>query len=905
MTEFSYLNNAHPEYIEELYKDYLNDPKSVDSQWADFFRGYDFSNTSNGSYTNGSTPVQSNQDISIIKLIHAYRSRGHLISQTNPIRQRRQHKADLELGYFNLSEADFDTVFECASEIKLPPSTLAQIIDHLKQTYCHSIGAEFMHCTNEKLRQWMYEEMESCGNKPKFSNTLKHDILKKLGQAVNFENFLQTKYVGKKRFSLEGLEVLIPALDQAIRLAAQNNVEECILGMAHRGRLNVLVQVFQKTYEEVFSEFEEHIKPNVRHTGGDVKYHLGQSSNIVTPEGYDVHLSLVPNPSHLEAVSPVLQGIAQAKKNHRYNYDERRVLPIVIHGDAAISGQGVNYEVANFSKLDGYDNGGTLHIVTNNQVGFTANYKESRSSVYCTDLAKVTDSPVFHVNADDPEAVTHAIMMAVKIRQQFQCDVYVDILGYRKYGHNEGDEPRFTQPIMYKSLKKHKNVYELYLENLVSSNTITDQEAQQFIQAFKDDLQKQLDHIKENPIQKKPDMLSSHWKKYRVSKDEDFESSVKTGVKKSTLTSIFKSLLTLPKEFNVFPKTQKILDSRHELFFNKNIVDWAIAEQLAFGSLLTEKNHVRLSGQDSQRGTFSHRHAVIKDTETEEHYTPLSQLSKTQGDFNVYNSLLSEYAVLAFEFGYSLASPSSLVIWEAQFGDFANGAQIVIDQFITASETKWQKMSGVTLLLPHGYEGQGPEHSSARLERFLQACAENNMYVCNITTPANFFHVLRRQIHNPFRIPLVVMSPKSLFRHPKVISPVSDLSEGSFQEIIDDPNVTSGSKIRKVLCCTGKVYYDLVDQQTKEQSDIAIVRFEQLYPLPKKQLAEIRKKYSKADFVWVQEEPANMGAWGFILQHFQDWNFSVVAREASASPATGNSKLHALQQQDLISRALI
>ncbi|MBH38464.1 2-oxoglutarate dehydrogenase E1 component [bacterium] len=901
MSEFSYLNNANPDYIDNLYSDYCNDPSSVDAQWADFFKGYDFSNASkNGSYT-----TLTNTEVQVMKLIHAYRSRGHLIAKTNPIRQRRQHKADLELDYFNLSEDDFETRFDCAQEIKLPPSSLKTIVDHLRQTYCQSIGVEFMHCTNEKLRQWMYQEMESCSNKPEFSSSQKHDILKKIGQSVNFENFLQTKYVGKKRFSLEGLEVLIPALDQAIRLAAQNNVEECILGMAHRGRLNVLIQVFQKTYEEVFSEFEEHIKPNVRQTGGDVKYHLGQSSNIVTPEGYAVHLSLVPNPSHLEAVSPVLQGIVHAKKDHRYNHDERRIFPIVIHGDAAISGQGVNYEVANFSKLDGFDNGGTLHIVTNNQVGFTANYKESRSSVYCTDLAKVTDSPVFHVNADDPEAVVHAIMMAVNIRQQFHCDVYVDILGYRKYGHNEGDEPRFTQPIMYKALKKHKNVYERYLETLVTNHSITTQEAQQFIQSFKEDLQKQLEYIKENPIGKKPDMLLSHWKKYRLSTDSDFETSIKTGVNKTKLTSIIKSLLAPPKDFNLFNKMQKILDQRHDLYFNKKSVDWALAEQLAFGSLLIENHHIRLSGQDSQRGTFSHRHTVIKDTDTESHYIPLNNLAKSQAKFDVYNSLLSEYAVLAFEFGYSLANPKSLVIWEAQFGDFANGAQIVIDQFITASETKWQRMSGLTLLLPHGYEGQGPEHSSARPERFLQACAENNMYVCNITSPANFFHVLRRQIHTPYRIPLVIMSPKSLFRHPKVISPISDLTGGAFQEILDDSLVQYSSSIRKVLCCTGKVYYDLLENRSETQTDIAIVRFEQLYPLPKKQLAALHKKYKQAEFVWVQEEPANMGAWSFILQHFQDWNFSVVSREASASPATGNSKLHALQQQDLISRALI
>lgn len=899
MTTYSYLSNSNPSFIESLYQQFLDDPSQVDKEWATFFEGYQLATQQPALLP---TPDATDNEVNIIKLIHGYRSRGHLIAKTNPIRQRRQHKADLELSYFNLSQENDTQTYESAKEIAAPTNTLTGIIDHLRNTYCGAIGAEFMYCSNEKLRQWMYKEMESCANKPHYSNNEKLDILHKLSDAINFEAFLQTKYVGKKRFSLEGLEVLIPALDCAIRTAAQHDVKECVLGMAHRGRLNVLVNTFQKSYEDVFSEFEENIKSEFLNTGGDVKYHLGKSADITTAEGYNMHLSLVPNPSHLEAVSPVLQGICQAKKRERYTNNERHILPIVIHGDAALSGQGVNYEVANLSRLEGYDNGGTIHIVTNNQVGFTANYKESRSSIYCTDLAKVTDSPVFHVNADNPEAVIHVIKMAVKIRQRFQCDVYVDILGYRKYGHNEGDEPRFTQPIMYKSLQKHKNVYELYLDTLVSERTITHADASARIKDIKQTLQTQLDMAKKTVIDKQPDMLQSSWSGYRLSTPADMVSSIKTGIKKKDLDCIIQALLSIPDSFAAFSKVKKLFDARKKLYHDNRKVDWALAEQLAWGSLLKEGHHVRVSGQDSQRGTFSHRHAALKDTESEATYIPLNHIEGATASLEIYNSLLSEYAALAYEFGYSITSPSSLVIWEAQFGDFANGAQIVIDQFLAAAEVKWQRMSGLVLLLPHGYEGQGPEHSSARLERFLQLCAEDNLYVCNITTPANFFHVLRRQLKNAFRKPLVVMSPKSLLRHPDALSPISDLNSGEFKEIIDDTTV-SPNQVRKVLCCSGKLYYDLRAAQKKDDTQTAIVRLEQLYPLPKKQLAALKKRYAQATFIWVQEEPQNMGAWGFLLQQLPDWNLQCVARQASASPATGSSKIHGKTQDALITRA--
>jgi 2-oxoglutarate dehydrogenase E1 component len=901
---FTYLNNANPAFIDDLYQQFLTQPDQVEEKWHAFFQGYQLGNGSPVMSSNGHSNTVGGTDIevNIMKLIHAFRSRGHLIANTNPIRERRRHKADLELSYFNLSESDFDTRVSCGAEIGLENATLADIVAHLNQTYCGAIGAEFMYCSNEHLRQFMYQEMESCANKPLFSHEDKLTILNKLGKAVSFENFLQTKYVGKKRFSLEGLEVVIPALHQAISLSSELGVEECVLGMAHRGRLNVLVNIFEKSYEDVFSEFEEHIVPDMRHTGGDVKYHLGKSADVILSSGKKMHLSLVPNPSHLEAVSPVLQGIVHAKKKHRYGNDNSRILPIVLHGDAAISGQGVNYETSNFSKLEGYENGGTIHIVTNNQVGFTANYLESRSSIYCTEIAKVTESPVFHVNADDPEAVAHVISMAVKVRQQFGCDVYVDILGYRKYGHNEGDEPRFTQPIMYKTIPSHKNVYEKFLDQLVHDQVIKRDEAASFNTAFKQNLQAQLEDAKNNPIGKKPDMFEDSWKGYRMSSEKDFESSVSTGVNRLQLDDVARALTTIPETVALYSKTKKLISSRKDLYFKQQKVDWALAEQLAFGSLLIESHPVRVSGQDSQRGTFSHRHAVIKDVETEAPYIPLNHISSTQANLDIFNSLLSEYGVLAFEYGYSLASAASLVIWEAQFGDFANGAQIVIDQFITASEVKWHRMSGLVLLLPHGYEGQGPEHSSARLERFLQACAEENMYVCNITTPANFFHVLRRQIYNPFRKPLVIMSPKSLLRHPKVVSDVNELTRGQFQEIIDDESIKAPKKIKRVLCCTGKLYYELLEAQPN-YPDTAIVRFEQLYPIAKKQVEAIRKKYANASFFWVQEEPENMGAWQFILSQFRSWNFAVISRESSASPSTGNSKIFQKTQQDLVERA--
>lgn len=899
MSKYSFLDNANPDYVDQLYTQYLQDPNSVDRDWQKFFEGFEFS-----SQTQTSPSLSSHhlREIAVTKLINAYRQRGHLISDTNPVRRRRTHKVDLELDYFGLGPSDMNTEFDAGAEVGIGRATLTKILDHLKATYSGHIGVEFMYCRNESLRQWLLSKMEPIANQPQFSLDEKKHILKKIDQAVTFEQFLQTKYIGKKRFSLEGSDALIPALDAAIRQSAELGVSEFVLGMAHRGRLNVLVNIFGKSYEDLFSEFEGTTLPETIHGDADVKYHLGHSADIVTENGYQVHLSLVPNPSHLEAVNPVVEGIVYAKKLEIYGNDAKKIIPIMIHGDAAISGQGVNYEVAQMSRLDGYSVGGTVHIVINNQLGFTATNREGRSSIYCTDLAKVTDSPVFHVNADDLLMVVHAVQMAVKIREIFGIDVFVDILGYRKYGHNEGDEPRFTQPSLYESLKNHRNVRDLFVQELVKNGDITEAEAASMSKEFQSTLQLKLDEVQKKRRKINVDFLHRYWQGLRVATPEDFKKSIPTGVNKETLEHIATSIFTPPNSIQVFTKLKKLLLDRKNAFFEKQTVDWGSAELLAYGSLLYEGFPVRLSGQDSQRGTFSHRHAVLRDIETDETYTPLNHISDTQALFQVHNSFLSEYCVLGFEFGYSWSRPKTLVIWEAQFGDFANGAQIMIDQFISSSESKWQRMSGLVMLLPHGYEGQGPEHSSARPERFLQLCAENNMIVADPTTPANFFHLLRRQIKNQFRKPLIVFTPKSLLRHPLAISPVSALTTGQFQEVIAE-QVTN--KIKKVIFCTGKIYYDLFQKRERDnRKDVMIVRIEQLYPFPKNQIdALIADLKTVKEWVWAQEEPINMGPWHFITQQMPDLALRCISRIESASPATGIASIHETNQAKIVDSA--
>lgn len=906
MDNYTYISNTNPALIEDMYHRYKQDPTSIDATWRAFFDGFDFYLKTEASnplgHTGSHAPVDSkkSKEIAVTRLINAYRTRGHLIAKTNPIRPRREHVANLALSEFGLSDHDLSESFEAGNDLGLSNPTLSQILDQLNKTYGASIGVEFMHCHHHPLRTHIMKQMEQ--NPPNYSQEKQRRILESINESVHFEQFLQTKFVGKKRFSLEGLEALIPALHAAIQTGVDDAtipVKECILGMAHRGRLNVLVNVFEKDAQAVFSEFEEYVdKDNKNDWTGDVKYHLGRSADIKTPKGNSVHLSLVPNPSHLETVNPVVTGIAYAKIYHQYNNESACVLPIMIHGDAAISGQGVNYELANMSQLEGYSVGGAVHIVLNNQVGFTANYKECRSSTYCTDLAKVTGSPVFHVNADDPEAVVHAMEMAVTIRQTFKIDVYVDILGYRRHGHNEGDEPRFTQPMLYDAISAHSNVYTIFRDHVLQSGGVSSKDCDDMVATTKKTLQEKLDAARKAQAYEKPDMLRGAWSDIKLSKEKDFETSVQTGVSTDIIKQVATALTTVPQGFNVFKKTQKLLTGRKTMHKNK-MVDWGMAEQLAFGSLLLEGSHVRLSGQDCQRGTFSHRHAVLRDEKTEEIVTPLNQVSKDGSRLHVLNSHLSEYCVMGFEYGVSWVRPRDLVIWEAQFGDFSNGAQIMIDQYVSSSEKKWQRMSGLVLLLPHGYEGQGPEHSSARLERYLQLCAQNNMYVTNITTPANFFHALRRQVKNPFRIPLVVMSPKSLLRHPDVLSDIKELTQPTarFKEIIDD-NIKNPVG---VIACSGKIYYDLL--KARGDSTVAIVRFEQLYPLPQKKVANLIKKYKNVPWVWAQEEPENMGAWSHIARHIRQVNWHYIGRKESASPAVGQLVVHNEQQDRLITAA--
>lgn len=736
-----------------------------------------------------------------------------------------------------------------------------------------------------------------------FSIDEKKHILSKLNEAVVFENFLHTKYLGQKRFSLEGGETTIPALDAMINKAAEMGVVEVMIGMAHRGRLNVLANIMQKTYGQIFNEFEGNL-PDQVWGDGDVKYHMGFASQITTKDGNSVHLKLAPNPSHLEAVNPVVEGYIRARADGMYDSDYDRVLPVLIHGDAAVAGQGIVYEVTQMSALNGYYTGGTIHFVINNQVGFTTDFVDARSSIYCTDIAKIVDAPVLHVNGDDPEAVVYCMRLAVEYRQKFNKDIFIDMVCYRRHGHNEADEPKFTQPVLYKSIENHQNPREIYQKTLADRGDVDAQLAANMDKEFKQLLQERLDMVKQKALPYTMPKLEQEWHTLRKSKPEDFEKSPETGVPQDVLEKIGKALISTPENFNRLKQIDKLLKDREQMIFDKKEVNWATAELLAYGSILAEGNIVRLSGQDVQRGTFSHRHAVLRDVETNAAYNSLQHIQDGQGQFMIYNSLLSEYGVLGFEFGYSMANPNALVIWEAQFGDFANGTQVIIDQFVTSSETKWDRWTGLVMLLPHGYEGQGPEHSNARPERYLQLSANYNIIVANVTTPANFFHLLRRQLKFPFRKPLIVMSPKSMLRHPLCVSPLDSLVSGSFQETIGD-TYADPKKVKKVLLCTGKLYYELYEkQQADKRDDVAIIRLEQMHPFPQTQIDAHLSRYENASVYWVQEEPFNMGGWTFMLRMYKGVKpLQVIAREPSASPSTGFSKIHTKEQAEIINRA--
>lgn len=900
----SYLNSADPGYIESLYEDWLRNPASVDASWKSFFEGYEFARRTYGDTTR-LVPELFEQETKVLNLIGAYRQRGHLFTRTNPVRTRRTYDDPLTLESFGLSDADLDTVFQAGTRVGLGPATLRAIAALLDETYCHSVAVEYKFVRDPRVVNWLQERMESCRNRPSFTLDNRLHILRKLTQAVVLEKFMHSRFVGQKRFSLEGVETLIPALDAIVETGTELGIEEFVIGMAHRGRLNILANILDKRFEQIFTEFEGR-GYNQDDYAGDVKYHLGHSCSKVTRSGKKVRLSVSPNPSHLEAVAPVVAGLVRARLDHVYHGDLRKIAPILIHGDASIAGQGVVYELLQMSLLEGYRTGGTVHVVLNNQVGFTTNYLDARSSTYCTDVAKTTLSPVFHVNGDDVEAVVYTIALALEFRQEFSRDVFIDILGYRKHGHNEGDEPRFTQPLLYKAIARHPNPLQLYVDRLASEGVIAPSTAADYERDFRAYLDEK--HTAAAAEQGAPDLsfLEESWTSHRRARREDFDESPATGVTLDTLRSLGSRISHLPSGPQFFSKIHKIYAERQRILAEETALDWAAGEALAYASLLNEGFPVRISGQDVERGTFSHRHAVLKIEESEAEYVPLEHVSPQQGRFSIYNSPLSEYGVLGFEYGYAMAWLDGLTVWEAQYGDFANVAQVIIDQYISSAEAKWQQLNGIVLLLPHGFEGQGPEHSSARLERYLDLCADENMQVVNCSTPANFFHVLRRQLHRPFRVPLIVMSPKSLLRHSCCASPLTDFGPGTrFWEVLDD-YAAEPAQVTRVLFCSGKIYYELLERRRQSGlANTAIVRIEQLYPLPQSQIDALLRRYPGATaHVWVQEEPENMGAWRFLRDQLRNVNLTCVARRAGSTPATGFPVQHQAEQAALMNQAL-
>src|ERR1700744_1467240 len=908
MDRLNYINSGNAAYINSLYEAYKQDPESIDFGWQKFFEGFDFGReTPVAAATDGETPEHFLKEINVLNMINGYRTRGHLFTKTNPVRERRKYFPGKELETFGLSDADLDTVFNAGVEVGMGPSKLRDIRDMLEQTYCQSIGAEYKYIRNPIKVKWFEDRMESKRNTPSFNTEEKLKMLDKLNQAVVFESFLGTKFLGQKRFSLEGAEAMIPALDSVIQKGATLGIQEFVIGMAHRGRLNVLANIMEKTYKEIFSEFEGKNYDEEAGFGGDVKYHLGFSTDVVTQSGKSVHLSLCPNPSHLEAVDPVVEGLTRSKIDFKYDSDYTKIAPILIHGDASIAGQGIVYEVLQMEKLEAYRTGGTIHLVINNQIGFTTNYKDARSSTYCTDVAKTVQSPVFHVNGDDVEALVYVINMAMEFRQTFHDDVFIDILCYRRYGHNESDEPKFTQPVLYKAIEAHPNPREVYLNKLLTQGDVDATMAKEMEQKFRDLLQEKLNETKASDrFTESIQMFGGAWEGLHAASAKDLTVAVDTTVKADELLSVGKALSVLPKDKVFFKKIEKLFEERAKMVNDTKVFDWAMGELMAYGTLLKEGFPVRLSGEDVKRGTFSHRHAVLTLDNSEEQYTPMNNLG-ADAKFSIYNSLLSEYGVLGFEYGYALANPNALTLWEAQFGDFLNGAQIIVDQYLASAETKWQRGNGLVMLLPHGYEGQGPEHSSARIERFMELCADNNIQVANCTTPANFFHILRRQIYRDFRKPLIIFTPKSLLRSPKCVSPMVEFTEGKFQEVIDD-SYADVKKVKRVLFCSGKIYYDLQEKQlADDRKDVAIVRIEQLYPTPVQQMAKIKAKYSKAkEFIWVQEEPENMGAWPYMCRKFRKGDvlsLDVISRLEGSSTATGFAKQHAAQQTHIIAKA--
>ncbi|MCO5286399.1 MAG: 2-oxoglutarate dehydrogenase E1 component [Chitinophagaceae bacterium] len=906
MKDFSFITASHPSYIENLYFDFKKDPESIDGELRKFFEGYDFAVSKNGTGDVGTASVSAEsltKEFGVYQLIQAYRKKGHLIAKTNPIRERKDRRANLGLDNFGLSENDLDSNFEIARIAGMPDTQLRKILEHLKKCYASSVGVEFDSVNDPKKIQWIINAAENLMLRPVAMDQKKR-ILEKLNQGVMFEEFLQKKYIGQKRFSLEGGEGTIAALDAIISKGADLGVQEVAIGMAHRGRLNILANILGKTYEQIFTEFEGTAAVDSTMGSGDVKYHMGYSSEVVTPGGKAINLKLAPNPSHLEAVDPVVLGFSRSKADVIYNSDYDKILPILIHGDSSLAGQGIVYEVIQMSGLEGFGTGGTLHFVINNQIGFTTDFDDARTSDYCTSLAGAVQAPVFHVNGDDAEAVVKAAEIATLYRQEFNSDIFVDMVCYRKHGHNEGDDPKFTQPGLYGLIEKHPNPREQYVKFLVQTEgEETTVLAEEMEKKYWDDLQARLDEVKQNPLPytyQKPEIW---WQSLRRSNAEDFLSSPVTAVTEEELIHMFHAIMEIPEGFTPLRKIKKLLQDKEKLFETDRKFDWATAELLAYASIINEGKDVRMSGQDVRRGTFSHRHAVLRDEGNDKSYNRLSNIGPDQGKLRIWNSLLSEYAVLGFEYGYAMANPNNLVIWEAQFGDFANGAQTIIDQFVVCSEQKWGRMNGLVVLLPHGYEGQGPEHSSARIERFLQMCAEDNIVVTNVTTASNFFHVLRRQLAWPFRKPLINFSPKANLRLHDTYSSIDEFTSGGFKEVIDD-TTADPEKTTKVILCSGKIYYDLHEKRKNDNiKGVALVRLEQLYPIPEQQLHALVAKYKKAVWIWVQEEPMNMGAASFLKMNLPNFNMGIIARPASAATASGYSRVHKEEQAEILNTA--
>jgi 2-oxoglutarate dehydrogenase E1 component len=908
------LSGDNAALLEELYKRFLLNPGAVDPQWARYFEELDNgqhatlagANGRQGAWAGPSTGagLPDLRSTALRNLVASYRRFGHLAADLDPLGLDVPNRELLELSYYGLSEGDLDSEFESGVPA-LGRARLRDIIGWYERTYCGQIGVEHSYIRNREERDWLEQTMEATANSAPLEIGVKLRLFEKVFQSEYFEKFLAQKYVGKKRFSLEGLESMIPLMDTIIEEAGRQAIEGIVIGMAHRGRLNVLVNILEKPAGLIFAEFEENYDSGSLDYA-DVKYHLGHSHMKMTRSHNEVYLSLAFNPSHLEAVDPLVMGSVRARQSLRHDHERARVMPLLLHGDAAFMGQGVVAESLNLCNLTGYRVGGTFHIICNNQIGFTTLPPESRSTEYASDLAKGFQIPIFHVNSDHPEAAYRAALLAMEYRRRFKKDVIIDLIGYRRLGHNETDEPAFTQPIMYDRIKKHPTTATLYREKLLGDPDVSSEDIEFIVNGSKAGLEASFQRARERNVQMRAETMGGRWADFAR---EALDSEPQTRLLAEQLVRVHAALTEVPADFHPHPKLVRLLENRKKMWAGEIPIDWGFAEALAFGSILENGYNIRLSGQDAKRGTFSHRHCALVDVENGGEYVPLNHISEDQGYFEVVNSPLSEYAVLGFEFGYSLADPRSLVIWEAQFGDFANSAQIMIDQFISSSEVKWRRMSGLVMLLPHGYEGQGPEHSSARLERFLQMCSQENMQVCNCTTPAQFFHLLRRQHLRRFRKPLIVMSPKSLLRLPEAGSTFEDLGRGVFREVLQDRHIDA-ARARRIVFCSGKIYYDLKNRRDALQNDVAVVRAEQLYPFPENDITKAIRRYPAAgEFIWAQEEPRNQGAWYYIKDRLQNClpdnaRLQCVSRPESASPAAGLMTLHKMELEELLSGAV-